>query len=59
MKATSVNEKEVDTYTKLNQAEALKDLANNSNNAGTTVMGMNVGNMFGGMITGNKDQENK
>jgi membrane protease subunit (stomatin/prohibitin family) len=59
MKATSVNEKEVDTYTKLNQAEALKDLANNSNNAGTTVMGMNVGNMFGGMITGNKDQDNK
>ena len=59
MKATSVNDKEVETYTKLNQAEALKDLANNSNNSATTVMGMNVGNMFGAMIAGDKNQDNK
>lgn len=54
MKATSVNESEADVYTKLNKAEAIKDLANNSNNAGTTMMGMNMGNSFAAMF---KDDE--
>lgn len=54
MKATSVKDEEADIYTKLNKAEALKDLANNPSNAGTTVMGMNVGNTFAGML---KDEE--
>lgn len=56
MKATSVDDKEADVYTKLNKAEALKDLANNHSNAGTTVMGMNMGNTFAGML---KDEDKK
>ena len=56
MKATSVDDKEADIYTKLNKAEAIKDLANNPTNAGSTIMGMNVGNTFAGML---KDDENK
>lgn len=58
MKATSVNDKEAETYAKLNQAEAIKDLANNPNSAGATIMGMNLGNQFGGILTG-KDEEKK
>jgi|LSQX01.1.fsa_nt_gb membrane protease subunit (stomatin/prohibitin family) len=58
MKATSVDEKEVDTYAKIQQADALKDLANNPGSAGTTVMGMNVGGMFGGVLTGENKTEN-
>ncbi len=50
MKATSVDEKEADIYAKLNKAEAIKDLANNPSNAGSTIMGMNVGNTFAGML---------
>ena len=57
MKATSVDDKQADIYTKLNTAEAIKDLANNQNNSGTQIMGMNLGNTFSGMI--NKDNENK
>lgn len=56
MKATSVDSKEAEIYTKLNTAEALKDLANNSNSSGTSVMGMNIGNMMAGII--NKDDKN-
>lgn len=56
MKATSVDDKEADVYTKLNKAEALKDLANNPSNAGTTIMGMNMGNTFAGML---KDEDKK
>ncbi len=56
MKATSVDEAEADIYTKLNKAEAIKDLANNPSNAGSTIMGMNVGNTFAGML---KDDEKK
>lgn len=56
MKATSVDAKEADVYTKLNKAEALKDLANNPSNAGTTIMGMNMGNTFAGML---KDEDKK
>lgn len=50
MKATSVDDDEADIYTKLNKAEAMKDLANNPSNAGTTIMGMNMGNNFAGML---------
>lgn len=57
MKATSVDEKQADIYTKLNTAEAIKDLANNSNNSGSQIMGMNLGNMFSGMINENKDNK--
>lgn len=56
MKATSVDDKEADIYTKLNKAEAIKDLANNPTNAGSTIMGMNVGNTFAGML---KDDDKK
>ena len=52
MKATSTNDAEADIYTKLNRAEAMKDLANNQSSAGATVMGMNMGNMFGAEIKG-------
>lgn len=55
MKATSATDEEADIYTKLNKAEAMKDLANNSS-SGTTIMGMNMGNMFGAeMKEGNKE----
>ncbi len=61
MKATSVNDKEADVYAKLNQAEAVKDLANNPNNAGATIMGMNMGQQFAANIQGslnpNKNNE--
>lgn len=56
MKATSVDNSEADIYTKLNKAEALKDLANNPSSAGSTIMGMNVGNTFAGML---KDENDK
>lgn len=50
MKATSVTEEEANVYTKLNTAEAIKDLANNQNNSGTSIMGMNLGNAVAGII---------
>lgn len=50
MKATSVNSEQADIYAKLNQAEAIKDLANNPTNAGSSIMGMKVGDMFAGSI---------
>ncbi len=53
MKATSVNAEEADVYTKLNTAEAIKDMANNENNSGTTLMGMNMGNTMAGIINKN------
>ncbi len=56
MKATSVSDDEADIYSKLNKAEAIKDLANNPSNAGNTIMGMNVGNTFAGML---KDEDKK
>ena len=43
MKATSVDEKEANIYTKLNTAEAIKDMANNESSSSSTVLGMNVG----------------
>lgn len=54
MKATSVDNDEADVYTKLQKAEAIKDLANNPSNAGSTIMGMNVGNTFAGMLNDDK-----
>ena len=53
MKATSVDSEQADIYTKLNTAEAMKDMANNQNNAGTTIMGMNMGNTLAGMVNNN------
>lgn len=50
MKATSVSNDEADVYSKLNKAEAIKDLANNTSNPGTSIMGMNMGNTFAGML---------
>jgi hypothetical protein len=59
MKATSVSDKEADVYTKLNQAEAVKDLANNPNNAGATIMGMNMGQTFAANMQGNPNNRNE
>lgn len=59
MKATSVDAKEADIYTKLNTAEAIKDLANNQNNSGTSIMGMNLGNTVAGMINKELNDKNK
>lgn len=54
MKATSANEQEADIYAKLNKAEAMKDLANNPSSTSATVMGMNMGSMFGAEIKEDK-----
>lgn len=59
MKATSVDAAQADIYTKLNTAEAMKDMANNSNNSGTTIMGMNMGNTLAGMVNNNINEANK
>jgi membrane protease subunit (stomatin/prohibitin family) len=54
MKATSVDANAADVYTKLNTAEAIKDMANNQGGGnGTTIMGMNMGNTLAGIINGN------
>ena len=53
MKATSVDSEQADVYTKLNTAEAMKDMANNPNNSGTAIMGMNMGNTLAGFIDKN------
>ncbi len=54
MKATSVDADQADVYTKINTAEAIKDMANNQNgNNGTTIMGMNMGNTLAGIISNN------
>ena len=58
MKATSVDAEQADVYTKLNTAEAMKDMANNPNNSGTTIMGMNMGNALAGIINKNIDNSN-
>lgn len=51
MKATSATEEEANIYTKLTQAQAMKDLANNtSGSPGQSIMGMKMGEMFGGQI---------
>lgn len=59
MKATSVSSEEADIYTKLNTAEAIKDIANNPNSNGAAFMGMNVGNSIAGIFdrTLNPDDE--
>jgi membrane protease subunit (stomatin/prohibitin family) len=53
MKATSVDSEQADVYTKLNTAEAIKDMANNENNNGTAFMGMNMGNSMAGYMNKN------
>lgn len=54
MKATSVDSSEADVYTKLNTAEAIKEMAGNpGNSGGATIMGMNLGNTVAGIINGN------
>ncbi len=59
MKATSVDANEADVYTKINTAEAIKDMANNQNGGnGTTIMGMNMGNTLAGIINGNINGQN-
>ena len=58
MKATSTSDEEADIYTKLNKAEAMKDLANNPSSTGATIMGMNMGNMFSSEITNNSNNSN-
>lgn len=51
MKATSVNNEQADIYTKLNTAEAIKDMANNQGNGnGATILGMNMGNTMAGVV---------
>lgn len=59
MKATSVSSEEADIYTKLNTAEAIKDMANNPNSNGAAFMGMNIGNSMAGIFdrTLNPDDE--
>jgi membrane protease subunit (stomatin/prohibitin family) len=61
MKATSVNNEEADIYTKLNTAEAIKDMANNQNSNGSTILGMNLGNTIAGIVNGNikNDKDDK
>ena len=59
MKATSVDKDQADIYTKLNTAEAMKDMANNHNNSGTTIMGMNMGNTLAGIVNNNIEEANK
>lgn len=59
MKATSIDNDQADVYTKINTAEALKDMANNQNNNGTTIMGMNMGNTLAGVINKNIEDANK
>lgn len=58
MKATSVTNEEADIYTKLNTAEAIKDMANNPNNSGAAFMGMNMGNTLGGVVNGSINNNN-
>lgn len=58
MKATSVDSEQADVYTKLNTAEAMKDMANNPNNSGTAIMGMNMGNTLAGFINNNANEAN-
>lgn len=58
MKATSVDSEQADIYTKLNTAEAMKDMANNQNNSGTTIMGMNMGNTLAGIVNSNINSAN-
>ena len=58
MKATSVDSEQADVYTKLNTAEAMKDMANNPNNSGTAIMGMNMGNTLAGFINNNVNDAN-
>ena len=58
MKATSVDSEQADIYTKLNTAEAMKDMANNHNNSGTAIMGMNMGNTLAGMVNTNIQNSN-
>ncbi len=54
MKATSATDEEANIYTKLTQAQAMKDLANNtSGSPGQSIMGMKMGEMFGGQIQQN------
>ncbi len=59
MKATSIDNEHADIYTKINTAEAIKDMANNQNNNGTTIMGMNMGNTLAGIINQNINDSNK
>ena len=59
MKATSVTDEEADIYTKLNTAEAIKDMANNPNSTGTSILGMNVGNAISGMVANNTNKDNE
>ena len=56
MKATSVNDSEANIYTKLNTAEAIKDMANNES-SGSTILGVNVGKTASDIV--NKNIENK
>ncbi len=59
MKATSATDEEANIYTKLTQAQAMKDLANNtSGNPGQSIMGMKMGEMFGGQIQNNAQGTN-
>lgn len=59
MKATSATDEEANIYTKLTQAQAMKDLANNtSGNPGQSIMGMKMGEMFGGQIQDNAQAAN-
>lgn len=58
MKATSVSNDEADIYTKLNTAEAIKDMANNQNSTGTSILGMNVGNAISGIVGNNTNNDN-
>lgn len=59
MKATSVSSEEADIYTKLNTAEAIKDMANNQNSTGTSILGMNVGNAISGIVGNNTNNNNE
>ncbi len=59
MKATSVDAEQADVYSKLNTAEAIKEMASNpGQSGGATVLGMNLGNTMAGIINGNINGSN-
>ena len=58
MKATSVDNNGADIYTKLNTAEAIKDMANNTASDSSTILGVGVGANISNLVNKNIDKKN-
>ena len=58
MKATSVDNNGADIYTKLNTAEAIKDMANNTASDSSTILGVGVGANISNLVNKNIDKNN-